>query len=804
MASSRPTCGGCSGTLVLPKEIPRPMLGELVAQTRLKPAEVNALYARFRRLAPTGVLLCDQFKQALGVLGLTDDAFLPNRMFQVFDTNQDGQLDFSEFASSLAVMLRGTEDEKLTLSFDMIAGRRGASCISREDFQRLVSACGIMNASLVGSNGSPSTQDAHALFLELASPIGSKHEMAITLESYKAAAKNSDGFLKCIGLRPNAGIPRVLKASEEAKILARRPFVASDERPVLAAHMEDLRGRLVRLEKAVLEATDAKAASMPATAASGLFSWFLSMCVCSHATRDDELLVRSCEKSGLGTAALVDAGSEDSTVALDEVRAELDGIFEWCAQCEDAAMEAGVSGSCMLEDADASLTHPVATDGSLQLDSFSEVRPNPHVQHAGASDRRVRRYHKLLGPKKGLAVHFGHENWNMVISMMIGIRMSMCRSQQEIARELTPVDFAMKEKFSITPRLANILDSTVSSKVVLTRFIDYAPMVFSRIRSSFGIQAEDYVRSVGPEQLLGNMVLGNLSALSELSSEGKSGAFFYYTADGKYMLKTVSPKEFELLRAMLEGYYDHIVQNSGTLLVRFFGLHCLSLHEHRGSKSSRSTQRLYFVVMANMFNTPFEIHRRYDLKGSWIGRETPDTQTDRTVALKDRDFQRAGERILIGRERKEALMGQIERDVTFLRARGIIDYSMLIGIHEIDAGHKSGDELCGEAPQKETGVYPQLHALAVLSRSTSCDSAAASFPAASAAPLHQQHVGGMLSSDGRYLYFIGVIDILTPYDTSKVLEHHAKALLYGRHGVSCCHPQAYADRFTGFMRGVFH
>ena len=154
-----------------------------------------------------------------------------------------------------------------------------------------------------------------------------------------------------------------------------------------------------------------------------------------------------------------------------------------------------------------------------------------------------------------------------------------------------------KEKFSILPRLANIFDATVSKpaaqvrsliaipltqsfsvlvptvrRVKVTRFIDYAPMVFQRdayvaglpcnrlglpksaylktlsvrrIRASFGIHSDDYLRSVGPEQLLGNMalglsshwdglevtqpspshlhkVLGNLSSLSELSSEGKS------------------------------------------------------------------------------------------------------------------------------------------------------------------------------------------------------------------------------------------------------------------------------------------
>lgn len=72
------------------------------------------------------------------------------------------------------------------------------------------------------------------------------------------------------------------------------------------------------------------------------------------------------------------------------------------------------------------------------------------------------------------------------------------------------------------------------------RFIDYAPMVFRKIREFYGISAQKYLQSVGPEQLVGNMVLGNLSSLSELCSEGKSGAFFYYTADGRFMIKTVS------------------------------------------------------------------------------------------------------------------------------------------------------------------------------------------------------------------------------------------------------------------------
>ena len=36
-----------------------------------------------------------------------------------------------------------------------------------------------------------------------------------------------------------------------------------------------------------------------------------------------------------------------------------------------------------------------------------------------------------------------------------------------------------------------------------------------------------------------SLILGEMSSMTELTSQGKSGSFFYYTADGKYMLKTI-------------------------------------------------------------------------------------------------------------------------------------------------------------------------------------------------------------------------------------------------------------------------
>eukprot|EP00930_Biecheleria_cincta_P101809 TRINITY_DN9345_c0_g1_i2.p1 TRINITY_DN9345_c0_g1~~TRINITY_DN9345_c0_g1_i2.p1 ORF type:complete len:278 (-),score=43.78 TRINITY_DN9345_c0_g1_i2:264-1097(-) len=272
----------------------------------------------------------------------------------------------------------------------------------------------------------------------------------------------------------------------------------------------------------------------------------------------------------------------------------------------------------------------------------------------------------------------------------------------------------------------------------------------------------------------------------------------------------------------MPGYYDHIVQHPGTLICRFLGLHCLSVRKDR---KASSPQKLYFVVMGNMFNTPFEIHRRYDLKGSWVGRVTKAEDYDPSVALKDVDFSDANEAVRVGSERRAKLLAQIERDSAFLRDNNIIDYSLLLGIYDLGTGAgvaeggskaEDGHESLGDGNERsEHGRAGEAQA-AVLSERTPADSVsvAASDVAVSVTatdtlvrgasasnevPVHQCDMGGMLSSDQKSLYFLGIIDILTPYDSKKHLEHWFKGLLHDYRGVSCCPPTMYAERFNKFM-----
>ena len=64
--------------------------------------------------------------------------------------------------------------------------------------------------------------------------------------------------------------------------------------------------------------------------------------------------------------------------------------------------------------------------------------------------------------------------------------------------------------------------------------------------------------------------------------------------------------------------------------------------------------------------------------------------------------------------------------------------------------------------------------------------------------------GGFQASDemdrpGPTLYFLGIIDILTPYDLKKKSETLFKSLTQDKHAISSVNPSDYGDRFMSFM-----
>lgn len=64
--------------------------------------------------------------------------------------------------------------------------------------------------------------------------------------------------------------------------------------------------------------------------------------------------------------------------------------------------------------------------------------------------------------------------------------------------------------------------------------------------------------------------------------------------------------------------------------------------------------------------------------------------------------------------------------------------------------------------------------------------------------------GGFRSTDEQdqptsALYYMGIIDILTPYDSKKKSEHFFKSMTQDKHAISAVEPLEYGNRFMGFM-----
>lgn len=177
------------------------------------------------------------------------------------------------------------------------------------------------------------------------------------------------------------------------------------------------------------------------------------------------------------------------------------------------------------------------------------------------------------------------------------------------------------------------------------------------------------------------MSLTSKYILSELGSPGKSGSFFYFSRDYKYIIKTIHHAEHKFLRKILKDYYNHVQENPNTLLSQFYGLHRVKIPYGR---------KIHFVVMNNLFPPHRDIHSTFDLKGSTIGRDFKEENlaTNPRATLKDLNWLRRNQHLELGPSKKKMFIEQMQRDVKLLQRLHIMDYSLLIGIHDLEKGNE--------------------------------------------------------------------------------------------------------------------
>ena len=194
---------------------------------------------------------------------------------------------------------------------------------------------------------------------------------------------------------------------------------------------------------------------------------------------------------------------------------------------------------------------------------------------AGADVRRKALALRRLR-RRGLAVAFGHARWELVVLLMIAVRLALEGSTT--ARSARgPVAAAPPRRGGGGARGAGWQccgrrprrrrrgrgrpERAAAARAhewrrVLRRAL--ARRVLGLRRACFGISEVAFMRSLGPEQVLGEMLLGTLGSLAELLSDGKSGSFFYFSNDGRYLIKTVPLRELTALLELLPDYTRHM------------------------------------------------------------------------------------------------------------------------------------------------------------------------------------------------------------------------------------------------------
>jgi 1-phosphatidylinositol-5-phosphate 4-kinase len=221
------------------------------------------------------------------------------------------------------------------------------------------------------------------------------------------------------------------------------------------------------------------------------------------------------------------------------------------------------------------------------------------------------------------------------------------------------------------------------------KFKEYCPRVFQDLRKRFAVDDADFMASLIEQPP------------RSMENPGRSGAKLFVTFDRRLVIKSITSEEVALVHQVLQPYHAHAVTMEGkTLLPHYLGMYRLTVNN----------TETYWIVMRNVLSSSVTVHQKFDLKGSTVDRAASHKEKAKeTPTLKDNDFMGTGERIVIG-ENRVTFITRLSNDVQFLQSLNIMDYSLLVGIHdpsvpkivEVEDDDRVDEEECKFTEDKES------------------------------------------------------------------------------------------------------
>jgi hypothetical protein len=172
---------------------------------------------------------------------------------------------------------------------------------------------------------------------------------------------------------------------------------------------------------------------------------------------------------------------------------------------------------------------------------------------------------------------------------------------------------------------------------------------------------------------------------------GQSGSFFFFSEDSQYIIKTVTKRERQVLIKNLNKLVHHFKEFrfSTCYLAKVVGIFEIKL---------QGFSPVGVLVMQNAvskFQVGNKINLVFDIKGSRYKRQVLDKNSSKkkvktaNMVLKDLDFvnyvrNHDSDLINLKADDRLDLIKQLDADTSFLEVQGLMDYSLLLAIEEIN------------------------------------------------------------------------------------------------------------------------
>lgn len=111
---------------------------------------------------------------------------------------------------------------------------------------------------------------------------------------------------------------------------------------------------------------------------------------------------------------------------------------------------------------------------------------------------------------------------------------------------------------------------------------------------------------------------------------GRSGSFFFFSHDRKFIIKTMTTEERDLLLKLIPAMEDHFEKNPTSILAKIVGVFTVN---------TPHLKNVHIMCMENTLRlkNPDELKYVFDLKGSTVDRKVKG-KTKRSTTLKDENF----------------------------------------------------------------------------------------------------------------------------------------------------------------------